>query len=105
MNNGFDELGLFKVAEERKEQLEFVVENTYKYVVKRKHWFKAFEVVTQLACWAHEYIEKKAHEKALFTLYLKKFNVSELNDDQKELLQNEIDNFKVSAEELKIFKY
>ena len=49
----------------KQEMIESLLTNTKNYVNKRKHWFKAFEVIQELVCRAYETSEKEQYKKNL----------------------------------------
>lgn len=49
----------------KQEMIESLLTNTQNYVNKRRHWFKAFEVIQELVCRAYETSEKEQYKKNL----------------------------------------
>lgn len=58
----------FKDDLERDEEIANLVEKTFSYIVKRRHWFKSFELLQDLVCKAFEANEIDNHMKHHVTL-------------------------------------
>ena len=56
---------MFAEADAREEHLDKVVEQTYQHIVRRRHWFKAFELLQELVCKAYQTIEKNEQRKKM----------------------------------------
>ena len=51
---------------EKQKHSEVVIKQTYDQIIKRRHWFKAFELIQELVCKAHQTIEKHDYRESLF---------------------------------------
>lgn len=59
---GFDEFfgqGLFPTTEAKDEEIRYVVEETFKYIVRRRHFLKAYEVIQDFATNGYKTFQRK----------------------------------------------
>ena len=89
---------------------------TKNFVKKRRHWFKAFEIISQLACLAYETIERDQYRKNLLTFIPKtelidKNNkkaadeAAEAREEKVRAIDEKVESFVVPENELHIFKH
>ena len=94
------------------ENVEWVLKETMNFVIKKRHFYKAFEVITELVCSAYIAKETQKYKEEL----QKKFGKGQLKDknnefvvkDQKmadKLIEKETEAFMVEKRELGVFRY
>jgi hypothetical protein len=80
------------------------------FIIQRRHWHKAFEVLQELVCKAYKTIEKNELRKRLehqhgFIINPQNEVDRQLKEKKLKLIDEELDNFSISDKELNIFKY
>lgn len=115
-NSGFAEFHKDCNQDQRAEQCAKIVSATKEYVLKRRHWFKAFEVISELACLAYQTIERDRRRKVLMDK-IQRGEQLDKNDKNKKTeaqatrrkrereVNEEIELFEVPSKELGIFRY
>ena len=94
------------------ENIEWVLKETLNFVVKKRHFYKAFEVITELVCKAYIAREKQKFKEELEW----KFRNGQLKDKKNEhvvktqkiavdLIAEQTECFTVDEKELRVFKY
>lgn len=115
-NSGFEEFHKECTQEERAGYADKIVQNTKSYVIKRRLWFKAFEVISELACLAYQTIERDQYRKNLLT-YVPKADILDKNnkdavkkavearEERERAIDEQVELFVVPASEVNIFRY
>lgn len=96
--------------EENGKNIEYAVHQISNFIIKRRHWHKAFEVLQELVCKAYKTIEKNELRKRLELQHGIKQNPTndierQIKEKKQKLIEEELENFKISEKELNIFKY
>ena len=54
LNLGFEEFFPSVLNDDKQSEINSITTNVKNYITKRRHWFKAFEIIQELVCLAYE---------------------------------------------------